>query len=91
MTLPDLRRVDCARSATFDLWDDPGYILLDRDALGEAGGLYGLGACRLFRIWAIPISGITVTIVATTEDLDRFDELMPMMDRLVGTITAADG
>jgi len=51
--------------------------------------LYGLGACRIFRIRAIPIDDITVTVVATTDDLDRFDELMPSMQQLVETIQAA--
>lgn len=94
MRMPNLELVDCARDATLDLiksGGEPGYTLLDRTSLGQAdgGSLYGLGACRLFRIWAVPISDITITVVATTDDLDRFDELMPTMQRLVDTITVA--
>lgn len=94
MTMPNLERIECARDASLDLiaaGGEPGYTLLDRVSLGtsDGGRLYGLGACRTFRIWAIPISGITVTAVATTDDLDRFDELMPIMDQLVASITVA--
>lgn len=65
-----------------------GYVLLDLMSV-NSGYLYGLGACRIFRIWAIPIADITVTVVATTDDLDRFDELMPTMQQLVDTMQAA--
>jgi hypothetical protein len=69
---------------------EPGYVLLDRTNLMEgAPQLYGLGACRTFRIWAVPIADITITVVATVDDLDRFDELMPRVQRLVDTITVA--
>lgn len=65
-----------------------GYVLLDLMSV-NSDSLYGLGACRTFRIWAIPIDDITVTVVATTDDLEHFDELMPTMQQLVDTIRPA--
>jgi hypothetical protein len=89
----DLREAECAlASRALDLGgNEPGYSLLDRVSLTAAdmGRLHGLGACRTFRIWAIPIADITITVVATVDDLDRFDELMAMMDQLVDSMTAA--
>lgn len=83
-------RDQCADSGELDIGGQPGYILLDLMSLsGDGGALYGLGACRTFRLWSLGIEGETLTIIASTEDPDRFDELMPMMDHLVASITVA--
>ena len=85
-------RTECAETSRLDLiqsFTEPGYVLLDQISLTGTGSQYGLGACRIFRIWAIPIDDITLTVVATTDDLERFDELMPTMEQLVDSIRAA--
>lgn len=85
----DLDRDDCADSGDLDIIDQPGYVLLDLMSLsGDGGALYGLGACRTFRVWSVGIDGETLTLIATTEDLDRFDELMPEMDWFVDAVLA---
>lgn len=63
-------------------------VLLERGNLFEGEG-YGMGACWTFRIWVTTVTDRTITAIATTADLDRFDELMPTAERLVTTIELA--
>lgn len=49
----------------------------------------GLGPCQVFRVWAVSATRGTVTIVAAFSDTDRFDELMPVVERLLDTMTFA--
>lgn len=76
----------------FDLLGgDLGTVLLERlSVVGATGGhAYGMGACWTFRIWVTTVADTTITVIATTADLDRFDELMPAAERLVATIGSA--
>lgn len=65
-----------------------GTALLERMTV-YGGNIYGMGACWTFRIWVTTVAGTTITVIATTADLDRFDELMPTAERLVTTIKLA--
>lgn len=84
---------ECMVSFTraFDiLGGDLGTVLLHRlDNVSGVGHAYGMGACWTFRIWATTVADTTITVIATTADLDRFDELMPTAERLVTTIKLA--
>ncbi|MDX1448469.1 MAG: hypothetical protein R3246_05340 [Acidimicrobiia bacterium] len=84
----------CAESPRFNLIQHgPGYVLVEALSLGrpDGGGAWGLGACQRFRIWAIPLGGSTVTVAATVVDSERFDELIPLADALVDSISSAGG
>lgn len=77
--------------SAIDLYEGnaPGYPLVDFQRLGSPGKLFGLGACWKFRIWVVASDDTAATIIATVNDLNRFDDLIPMMDELVETITVA--
>lgn len=67
----------------YDVW--PGYPLVyDPQSSTEE---FGLGACATFRIWAVDMDGTTVTILATTEEQARFEELMPTVERLLESMS----
>ena len=89
---PTLDR-ECMATLTraFDLLaGDLGTVLLDRlNVVGGDGRAYGMGACWTFRIWKTTVADTTITVIATTADLDRFDELMPVAEQLVATIESA--
>ena len=67
-----------------------GTVLVEGLDVG-GGYAYGMGACWTFRIWATTVADTTITVIATTADLDRFDELMPTAERLVTAIELAAG
>lgn len=66
-----------------------GAVLLERIDVGVGGHAYGMGACWTFRIWVTTVAGMTITVIATTADLDRFDELMPTVEWLVTAVASA--
>lgn len=69
----------------YDAW--PGYpLVVDSRSLGGTYE-YGLGACATFRIWAVDIEGTTVTVLATTDDQSRFEELRPTVERLLESLS----
>ena len=71
-------------------WDgdigQPGYFLF---SVGDGTFRldFGLGACKTFRLWAIEVDDFTVTIAATADKDERFDELMPTIERLLDSMT----
>lgn len=74
----------------FHLHSELGTVLLDRaNVVGLDGHTYGMGACWTFRIWTTTVASRTITVIATSADLDRFDELMPTVEQLVATIEPA--
>lgn len=80
----------CAKSVAYgiNLPDARGSILLDITALtGGANRTFGLGACLTFRVWVVEAEGNTITVLATTEDEARFDEMIDVVERLLETTT----
>lgn len=72
-------RPGCTTTLTHSLnllfGERPGFTLLDRIDMGGGGSLYGLGACLAFRIWAIDVDGITLTLIAAAPDADRLADV----------------
>lgn len=67
---------------------NPGYLLKDVRGTGANQG-FGLGACKRFRLWGVDVDGVTITVVSTaggTAD-DRFDELVPIVESLLDSVT----
>lgn len=60
-----------------------GYTLVDAGMSGR----FGMGACRTFRIWVFEAAGSVVTVVATPDDPDRFDDAIAVVERLLDSMT----
>lgn len=68
----------------YDAW--PGYPLVIEDQ-GQGTHEYGLGACHHFRIWAVDLGDVTITVIALIYNSDAFDQLVTIAEDLLATTT----
>lgn len=65
--------------------DQPGYALVV-----ESGSTnpkeYGIAACNVSRVWVAEAEGQSITVIGGATDPDRFEELIPVVERLVGSL-----
>ena len=83
------KKVECAgpsRAFGGPLQYWPGYEVPGVDREGGTGP-EGLGACRLFRVWAVDVQGMTLLVLWTTDDTSRFGELVGVADRFFDSMT----
>ena len=65
----------------------PGFFMMRHfDEVISGGVVYGVRACRAARIWLVDVVGETIVVIAATLDGERFDDLIPIADQLVGGI-----
>ena len=66
--------------------DEPGYALVvqSRSTLPME---YGIAACKVSRVWVFETNGESVTVIGGAVDPDRFDELMPVVERMLDSMT----
>ena len=73
----------CTRGIVRFFIDEPGYALVVPGTPHE----YGIAACKVSRVWVFETNGRSVTVIGGAVDPDRFDELMPLVERLLDSMT----
>lgn len=64
--------------------DEPGYALVVDPANPYE---YGIAACKVSRVWVFETNGKSLTVIGGASDPDRFDELMPLVERLLDSMS----
>ena len=66
--------------------DEPGYarVVESRSTNPKE---YGIASCKVSRVWVFETNGSSVTVIGGAVDPDRFDELMPLAERLLDTMS----
>lgn len=70
--------------------DEAGWPLV----VVSRGRGYGVGACHSARVWVVQVGDRAITIIGSTRDDNRFDELMPILEGFLAnsvTFGEADG
>ena len=80
---------DCSRNELALQWPydaSRGYPLV-LGSRGVGSWEYGLGACHRFRLWAVDLGDITITVIAIVYDSEAFDELVTIAEDLLAATT----
>lgn len=63
-----------------------GHTIVDR-----GGGVIGVGACHIVRIWVVDVGGTTITILGGSADPDRHDQAVAKIQELFDTMSFYKG
>lgn len=59
--------------------DEPGYPVLNTGGFSPRTD-YGFPSCFRSRLWILDVDGVTVTVIASANPDDRFEDVMPMVE-----------
>ena len=64
--------------------DEAGYALVEDPANPFE---YGVAACKVSRLWVVDANGQSITLIGGATDPGRFDEVIPVVERLVDSMS----